>query len=84
MNMTLVPERNGGLWGTERGQSSSLPSLHIGGNGSSGCKALEALICVVDEDPVLVLIVGLCVVAGGCRGWRGWRGKTQRKEGRTR
>lgn len=39
------------------GFSLSLAALHVGGDGSSGRQALEALVGVVDEDPVLVLVV---------------------------
>lgn len=40
----------------------SLAALHVGGNGPAGCEALEALVCVVDEDPVFILQVRLTVV----------------------
>ncbi len=37
--------------------ASSFAALHVGRDGSSGRQALEALVGVVDEDPVLVLVV---------------------------
>jgi len=41
----------------ESGSGSSFAALHVGGDGSSGRQPLEALVGVVDEDPVLVLVV---------------------------
>lgn len=48
---------------------SSLARLHVGRYGSSSRQAFEAFVGVVDEDPVLVLQVGLGLV----RHRGGWR-----------
>lgn len=57
-----------GCRGAVARRRSSLPGLHVGRYRSPGRQALEALVGVVDEDPVLVLQVGLGVVGhlGGC------------------
>lgn len=70
-----------GVWTTQRSgvtvllvlnpvpQFSSLPRLHVGRNRSPSSQALKALVGVVNEDPVLVLQVGLHLVGNrsNCR-----------------
>lgn len=54
------------------GRGSSLARLHVGRDGAASRQALEALVGVVDEDPVLVLQLSLAVVGhwhcGGVKG----------------
>lgn len=61
-----VPQTGGttrrGFRGDAGGCGSSLAGLHVGRDGAPSRQALEALVGVVDEDPVLVLQVGLTVV----------------------
>lgn len=52
----------GGGWGFAAGHGSSLARLHVGRDGAASRQALEALVGVVDEDPVLVLQLRLAVV----------------------
>lgn len=55
-----------GFRGDAGGCGSSLAGLHVGRDGAPSRQALEALVGVVDEDPVLVLKVGLAVVGHRC------------------
>lgn len=52
-----------------------LGRLHVGGYGAPGCQALEALVCVIDEDPVFTLVVRLRVVT--CGHWQRNRRETE-------
>lgn len=42
-----------------------LGGLHVGRYGAPGGQALEALVCVIDEDPVFALVVRLRVITCG-------------------
>lgn len=48
--------------------------LHVGRYGPPGCQALEALVRVIDEDPVFVLVVRLGMVT--CGHWQRHRSET--------
>lgn len=53
------------LWPSRTPGPGLLGCFHVGRDGPPCSQALEALVGVIDEDPVFVLVVGLRVVTGG-------------------